>query len=122
MRVRSSHLEVFCKKGVLRNFAKFIGKHLCQSLFFNKVAGRKPACLLKKRLMPTGEIYAVSISDKVKYTEAASGSVLLYKKVFLEIFQYSQENTSVAISFSIKLQALSPVALSKRDSNTGVFL
>ena len=30
---------VFCKKGVLRNFAKFTGKHLCQSLFFNKVAG-----------------------------------------------------------------------------------
>ena len=36
---RSSHPEVFCKKGVLRNFTKFIGKHLCQSLFFNKVAG-----------------------------------------------------------------------------------
>ena len=30
---------MFCKKGVLRNFAKFTGKHLCQSLFFNKVAG-----------------------------------------------------------------------------------
>ena len=30
--------EVFYKKGVLRNFAKFTGKHLCQSLFFNKVA------------------------------------------------------------------------------------
>ena len=29
------------KKGVLRNFAKFAGKHLCQSLFFNKVAGLK---------------------------------------------------------------------------------
>ena len=29
--------EVFCKKGVLKNFAKFTGKHLCQSLFFNKV-------------------------------------------------------------------------------------
>ena len=26
------------KKGVLRNFAKFTGKHLCQRLFFNKVA------------------------------------------------------------------------------------
>ena len=26
-------------KGGLRNFAKFIGKHLYQSLFFNKVAG-----------------------------------------------------------------------------------
>ena len=24
------------KKGVLRNFTKFTGKHLCQSLFFNK--------------------------------------------------------------------------------------
>ena len=33
---RSSLLEVFCKKGVLRNFAKFTGKYLCQSLFFNK--------------------------------------------------------------------------------------
>ena len=29
---------MLCKKGVLRNFAKFIGKHLCQNLFFNKVA------------------------------------------------------------------------------------
>ena len=27
------------KKGVLKNFAKFTGKHLCQSFFFNKVAG-----------------------------------------------------------------------------------
>ena len=37
-RDRSSHLEVFCKKGVLRHFAKFLGKHLYQGLF-NKVAG-----------------------------------------------------------------------------------
>ena len=26
------------KKSVLRNFAKFTGMHLCQSLFFNKVS------------------------------------------------------------------------------------
>ena len=32
---------MFFKKGVLRNFAKFIGKHLCQSLFFNKVVFKK---------------------------------------------------------------------------------
>ena len=25
--------------GVLRNFAEFTGKHLCQNIFFNKVAG-----------------------------------------------------------------------------------
>ena len=35
---RSSRPKVFCKKGVLWNFAKFTGKDLCQSLFFNKVA------------------------------------------------------------------------------------
>ena len=38
--IRSSCPDVFCKKGVLRNFAKFTGK-LCQSLFFNKVTGLK---------------------------------------------------------------------------------
>ena len=36
---RSSSPEVFCKKGFLKNFAKITGKHLCKSLFFNKVAG-----------------------------------------------------------------------------------
>ena len=36
---RSSRPEVFCIKVVLRNFTKFTGKHLCQSFFFNKVAG-----------------------------------------------------------------------------------
>ena len=38
------------KKDVFKNFAKFTGKHLCQSLFFNKVAVR-PACLLKKETL-----------------------------------------------------------------------
>ena len=39
--LRSSQREVFCKKGALRNLAKFTGKHLWQSL---------SATLLKKRL------------------------------------------------------------------------
>ena len=47
---RSSRPDVFCKRGVLRNFTKFTGKHLCQSLFFNKIAGLSSATLLKKRL------------------------------------------------------------------------
>ena len=38
------------RKRVLRNLAKFRGKHLWQVLFFNKVAGPVPATLLKKRL------------------------------------------------------------------------
>ena len=36
--VLSSRQEVLCKKGALRNFAKFSRKHLCQIFFFNKVA------------------------------------------------------------------------------------
>ena len=47
---RSSRLEVLCKTGVFRNFVKFTGKHLCQRLFFNKVAGLRALTLLKKRL------------------------------------------------------------------------
>ena len=33
---RSSHRRCSLKKGVLKNFAKVTGKHLWQSLFFNK--------------------------------------------------------------------------------------
>ena len=38
---KQSLTEFFCKKGVLKNFGNSTGKHLCQSLFFNKVAGLK---------------------------------------------------------------------------------
>ena len=36
---RSSHQRCSMEKCVLWNFTKFTGKHRCQSLFFNKVAG-----------------------------------------------------------------------------------
>ena len=48
-RIKSSHRWCSMNKGVLRTFAKFIGKHLYEGLFFNKVAGLRPATLLKKR-------------------------------------------------------------------------
>ena len=41
---------MFLRQDVLINLAKLTGKHLCQSLFFNKVADLRPATLLKKRL------------------------------------------------------------------------
>ena len=49
-KVRSSRPEVLCKKDVLGNFTKFTGKHLRQSLIFNKAAGLRSVTLLKKRL------------------------------------------------------------------------
>ena len=42
---RSCHQRCFIRKGDLRNFAKFAGKHLCNCPFFDK-----PATLLKERL------------------------------------------------------------------------
>ena len=36
---KSSHQSCPVKKSVLKNYPKFTGKYLCQSLFLNKVAG-----------------------------------------------------------------------------------
>ena len=47
---RNSHQRCSVRKCVIRNFAKFTGKHLYQRLFFNKVLGLSTATLLKKRL------------------------------------------------------------------------
>ena len=44
---RSSRWRCSVKEGVLGNFAKFTGKHLCQRLFFKKVAGQ--ACNFIKK-------------------------------------------------------------------------
>ena len=51
--LRSSRPDVFCEKSVLRNFEKFTGKHLCQDLFFNKVAGGAACNFIKKRVSGT---------------------------------------------------------------------
>ena len=55
---RSSRPKVFCKKSVLRNFAKFTGKHLRQSLFLIKLH----ATLLKKRQVFSCEFREISKS------------------------------------------------------------
>ena len=46
----SSLPEMFCKQGVLRNFVKFTGKHLCQRLYFTKVAGLRPATFTAQKM------------------------------------------------------------------------
>ena len=50
------------KNGILRNFSKFTGKHLCQSLFFNKVENECRYCM---NIMCVG------------FPDAAIGGVLL---------------------------------------------
>ena len=45
---RSSHCSHSIKKAILKDFVRFTGKHLCWSLFFNKLAGLSPVTLLKR--------------------------------------------------------------------------
>ena len=47
---RGNHWRCSIRKGVLWNFAKFSGKNLCQSLFFNKVTDLRPGTLFTMRL------------------------------------------------------------------------
>ena len=66
--VESNRLQMFFKIGVIKNFAVFIGKHMCLGLFFTRVAG------LKKRLQHS--CFPVNI---VKYLKTA---------FFIEHFQW----------------------------------
>ena len=83
-------------------FAKFIGKGLCQRLYFNKVA------FLSCKKETLAQVFSCEFSKISKntffaehlqttasafsFSEAATGGVL-WKKVFLKISQNSQENT-----------------------------
>ena len=61
----SNRPEVFCEKGVPKNLAKLTGKHLCQSLFFNKVVGLRPVTLLKKTL---AQVFSCEFGEILKNT------------------------------------------------------
>ena len=54
------------KKGVLKNFTKFAGKHLCQSFFFNKVAGLSPATLWPATLLKKGPLFSCEFCEIFK--------------------------------------------------------
>ena len=44
-------------KDLLKNVAKYTGKHATQSLFFNKVAGFQPAVLLCQKRDPGTDVF-----------------------------------------------------------------
>ena len=122
---------MFYKKRVLRNFAKFTGKHLCQSLILNKVTGLRPALwhrcfpanlakflrtpiftkhlwwllLYKSYFKSEFSLYVTEVAEKALsilfLTEAVTQRCSI-KNVFLEILQNSQENSCARVSFLIK--------------------
>ena len=61
----SSHLKCSMWKGVLRNFTTLTGKHLCQSLFFNKFA----AFIKKETLAQVFSCQCCEISKNTFFTE-----------------------------------------------------
>ena len=84
---RISHQSCSIKKGVLKNFAKFTGKQLCQS-FFNNVAGSRPPTLLKKRLWH--RCFPVNFAKFISkhFLQNTSGR-LLQMFCLLKLFHYS---------------------------------
>ena len=70
---KSNYQGCSVRKGVLRNFAKFTGKHLCQGLFFNKIAG---ACnsIRKGALAQVFSCEFCEISKNTFFTEPYSPS------------------------------------------------
>ena len=67
--LRSSRPEVFYKKGDLWNFVKFTAKHLCWSLFFNKVAGAGLQLYLKIDSTTGVLLWILQISQKTFFIE-----------------------------------------------------
>ena len=61
--------EVFCKKGVLRNFAKFTGKHMCQSLFFKKILGQVCNFVKKETLAQVLSCEFCKVTKNTFFTE-----------------------------------------------------
>ena len=80
--ILSSRPEVFCKKGVLKNFGKYPGKHLLHILFFNELAGLwSEACnLIKKETL--AQVFSCDIA---KFFE----NIFLYKTSLVAAFLLS---------------------------------
>ena len=96
---RSSRLEVLHKKSTLRNFGKFTGKHQCQSLFSDKVAGLRHEKLIRSKSIH----HACFLWNFPAQKQSPGGS--LQKKELSEILENSQENTCARVYFLIKPQA-----------------
>ena len=104
---RSSQRRCSIKKGVLKNFATFTGKH--QRLFFITVAGLRPATLLKKRL--GHKCFPVNLAKflRIPFLQNTSGRLLLTKNFFLTLRRFFEHYLVFASSQKL------PVAFRSHD-------
>ena len=85
---RSSYRRCSVRKGVLKNFSKFTGKQMYQSLYFTKVAGLRPATLTKWRLWH--RCFPVNFAKflRTPLLQSTSGRLLLhFNTLFGNTFQ-----------------------------------
>ena len=105
--------EMFYKKDVLRNFAKFTGKYLCQSIFFIKSAVLRSENLWKKRFWH--RCFPVNFAKSVKtpqFTKAFQW-LLFYLVLLLKIWY----QIDVFLWISIQKQPTSGVLKKKCSKN-----
>ena len=123
--------EVFYKKDVLTNFTKFTEKHLCQGLFFNKVAGTGVSCefceitentfFYKAPLDSCFRSY--NYSSQIQYSWQKQPLEVLCKKGPLKNFENFTGTHRCCSIFLIKLQTLrpAPATLLKHCTENEVF-
>ena len=73
---RSRRPKVLCEKDVLKDFAKFTGKHLCQILFLDKVAG---LCNFIKKETPA-QVFSCKFCEIFENTSSYKTLLFLYVK------------------------------------------
>ena len=90
---RSSHRRCSMKNVVLENFAKSIGKHLCQSLFFNKVAGLWPVITWKHKMCSK-----VTTKNSKLQQKKCSAIAIIY-----DFHNFTEQNLIILVSLVLTL-------------------
>ena len=131
--VRSSRQRWSVTKGALRSFANFTGKYICQSLFFNKVAGLSPAILSKKRLwhryFPENFVKFLITPFFIEHfrrlllsrnsDDEEEGAEYKATRIISNEWCVCSENSLWQMLFIVGIRS---ATLLKTDSNSGVFL
>ena len=96
MMYSSSHQRCSLKKGCLRNFTKFIGKHLCQGLFYIT------ATLLKKRLWHM--YFPVNFVKFLRTTflQKTSGRLLLHVACFAKVSLFLLKSCNIKVIVTVR--------------------
>ena len=106
---RSSRSEVFCKKGVLKNFGKFTAKYQCQSLFLVKLQARGLQLYFIKKETPT--VFPCEFCEISKNTSGGCFCNLskYFDKLYGNIFHKMQIQMSnlIQVPASLLLAAIS---------------